>query len=108
STILPTLPFPAYSESNDLDQYFCSETLPIKERCRYWRDHGYETVVGIPFENSESYSVALNQLKSLRPEMLLFVDHLDEIKFLLPDEKELTWSKSGDDLASMVLANDDP
>ncbi|MCU8426167.1 hypothetical protein OC506_20220, partial [Vibrio vulnificus] len=40
STILPTLPFPAYSESNDLDQYFCSETLPIKERCSYWRDHG--------------------------------------------------------------------
>ncbi|ENP8411673.1 DUF3883 domain-containing protein [Vibrio alginolyticus] len=108
STILPTLPFPAYSESNDLDQYFCSETLPIKERCSYWRDHGYETVVGIPFENSESYSVALNQLKSLRPEMLLFVDHLDEIKFLLPDEKELTWSKSGDDLAAMVLANDVP
>ncbi|MCE2570538.1 DUF3883 domain-containing protein [Motilimonas eburnea] len=108
STILPTLPFPAYSESNDLEQFFYSQTFPIKERCSYWREVGYETVIGLPFEDNESFSVALQQLKSLRPEMLLFVDHLDEIKFLLPGEEERIWSKCGDDLAAMVLANDDP
>ncbi|WP_210458757.1 DUF3883 domain-containing protein [Vibrio crassostreae] len=108
STILPTLPFPAYSEWNDLDKFFCTETLRIKNKCSYWRDLGFETVVGIPFESSESFSTALEQLKSLRPEMLLFVEHLDEIKFLLPGEEEFTWSKSGNDSAAMVLANDDP
>lgn len=108
SIILPTLPFPAYSELNDLDQFFCSATFPIKERCHYWRAHGYETVIGIPFEDNESFSAALYQVKLLRPEMLLFVEYLDEIKFLLPGEEEQTWSKSGDDSAAIVLANDDP
>ncbi|MGI2104191.1 sacsin N-terminal ATP-binding-like domain-containing protein [Shewanella frigidimarina] len=108
STILPTLPFPGFSKTNDLDAFFCERSLPLKHRCQFWREQGYTTVVGIPFEHDESFSKAQQQIEALRPEMLLFVKHLDQIKFVLPEEKERVWSKEGNDAASMVLENDEP
>jgi hypothetical protein len=108
STILPTLPFPGFSKTNDLDAFFCERSLPLKHRCQYWREQNYTTVVGIPFEHAESFNKAQQQIEALRPEMLLFVNHLDQIKFVLPEEKERVWSKEGDDTAAMVLENDEP
>ncbi|AWY00763.1 hypothetical protein A8139_12860 [Marinomonas primoryensis] len=108
STILPTLPFPGFSKTNDLDVFFCELSLPLKHKCQYWREQGYTTVVGIPFEHAESFDKAQKQIKALRPEMLLFVNHLDQISFVLPEEKEHVWSKEGDDKVVMVLEDDEP
>ncbi|WP_394230699.1 DUF3883 domain-containing protein [Shewanella colwelliana] len=108
STILPSLPFPGFSKTNDLNAFFCERSLPLKNRCEYWLEQGYTTVVGIPFDQAESFNKALQQIEALRPEMLLFVNHLDQIKFVLPKEKERVWSKEGDDTAAMVLENDEP
>tara|TARA_R110001583_G_scaffold18601_1_gene73828 strand:+ start:20314 stop:24513 length:4200 start_codon:yes stop_codon:yes gene_type:complete len=107
-TILPTLPFPGFSKTNDLDVFFCERSLPLKQKCKYWREQGYTTVVGIPFKHDESFHKAQQQIKALRPEMLLFVNHLDQISFVLPEEKDRVWSKEGDDTAAMVLENDEP
>ncbi|WP_318466907.1 DUF3883 domain-containing protein [Photobacterium leiognathi] len=106
--ILPTLPFPGYSKKNDLDPLFFEDVKPLNQRCQYWREQGYTTVVGIPFDHAGSFNKALQQIKALRPEILLFVNYLDEIKFVIPEESERVWSKEGDDSAVMVLENDDP
>ncbi|KUI97521.1 sacsin N-terminal ATP-binding-like domain-containing protein [Vibrio sp. MEBiC08052] len=108
STILPTLPFPGFSASNNLDNYFCPDSLSIKERCDYWLENGFTTAIGIPFEREELFTFALQQINSLRPEMLLFVEYLDEVRFIVPDEKERIWSKDGNDSAVMVVENDEP
>ncbi|MGF1716764.1 DUF3883 domain-containing protein [Photobacterium chitinilyticum] len=108
SIILPTLPFPGFSQSNDLDDYLCPNGMIMKQKCEYWREQGYKTAIGIPFENEELFDKALRQLRALRPEMLLFVDYLDDVRFLIPGEDERVWSKDGDDSDSMVLENNEP
>lgn len=108
SIILPVLPFPGFSINNELDELFCEQSLPLMKRCQYWKAQDYTTVIGIPFSRPELFNNAIKQIEYLRPEMLLFVNSLDEVKFVLPGKEELIWSKEGNDSASMVLANDEP
>ncbi|SGZ19721.1 DUF3883 domain-containing protein [Moritella viscosa] len=106
--VLPVLPFPGFSQDNDINKFIDESNYELAGKCLYWKSEGYTTAIGIPFNNAEIYKKALLQLKSLRPETLLFVDSLDELHFLLPDEKERVWSKDGDANTSMVLENDHP
>jgi hypothetical protein len=106
--VLPVLPFPGFSQSNDIKNFLDESNYELAEKCLYWKNKGYTTAIAIPFNNADIYKKALQQLSILRPEILLFVDSLDELKFLLPNEQERIWSKDGDDTTKMVLENDSP
>ncbi|CAK2402064.1 Protein NO VEIN C-terminal domain-containing protein [Vibrio crassostreae] len=106
--VLPVLPFPGYSIDNDIHKFIDECNYELANRCLDWKSKGYTTAIAIPFNNDDIYDKALQQLSSLRPETLLFVDSLDELHFLLPNEQERVWSKDGDDTVKMVLTNDSP
>lgn len=106
--ILPKLPFPGFAVPAVVSDSVSQTTSFLFERCQYWKSLGYTTVIGIPFEKAESFSKAKQQIESLRPEMLLFVPYLDEVRFLLPENKSSVWSKEGDDDASLVMQDGEP
>ncbi|HAV1362919.1 TPA: DUF3883 domain-containing protein [Vibrio parahaemolyticus] len=106
--VLPVLPFPGYSTDNDIHEFIDERNYELADKCLDWKRKGYTTAIAIPFNNSDIYDKALQQLSSLRPETLLFVDSLDELLFLLPNEQERVWSKDGDDTAKRVLDNGSP
>lgn len=106
--ILPKLPFPGFPIPTAMSGSVSQTTSFLFERCQYWKSLGYSTVIGIPFEKAESFSKAMQQIESLRPEMLLFVPYLDEVRFLLPENKLSVWSKEGDDDASLVMQDGEP
>lgn len=106
--ILPKLPFPGFPIPIAVSGSVSQATSFLLERCQYWKSLGYTTVIGIPFEKAESFSKALQQIESLRPEMLLFVPYLDEVQFVLQEKSPSVWSKEGDDVASLVMQNGEP
>lgn len=106
--ILPKLPFPGFPIPTAMSGSVSKTTHFLFERCQYWKSMGYTTVIGIPFEKAESFSKAMQQIESLRPEMLLFVPYLDEVQFVLPEKKQSVWSKEGDDGASLVMQDGEP
>lgn len=106
--ILPKLPFPGFPIPTAMSGTVSQTTHFLFERCQYWKSLGYTTVIGIPFEKAESFSKAIQQIESLRPEMLLFVPYLDEVQFVLPEKKLSVWSKEGDDDAALVMHDGAP
>ncbi|SEA10374.1 DUF3883 domain-containing protein [Alkalimonas amylolytica] len=106
--ILPKLPFPGFPIPPSMSGSGSQITSFLFDRCLYWKSQGYTTVIGIPFENAESFSKAMQQIESLRPEMLLFVPYLDEVQFALPEKSPSVWSKEGDDDASLVMQDGEP
>lgn len=106
--ILPKLPFPGFPIPTAMSGSDSQITSFLFERCQYWKSQGYTTVIGIPFEKAESFTKAMQQIESLRPEMLLFVPYLDEVQFLLPEKNPSVWSKEGDDDASLVMQDGEP
>lgn len=107
--ILPLLPFPGYCESGQLDALIKEDAAKLLlSRCKTWRNEGYDTVVGMPFNHPNAYEAAKEQLSSLRPEILLFVDHLDELRFVTSNVPDRIWRFEGDDTLSMVTENNEP
>ncbi|MFV2044531.1 MAG: DUF3883 domain-containing protein [Anaerolineales bacterium] len=107
--VIPVLPFPGYSQHDDIGIFIEDKAVQqLHDRCLKWREEGYTTAIGMPFEEPVFFDHAHEQIKALRPEILLFVDHLDEVRFSLPEEEERIWSLEGDDLASMVMENEEP
>ncbi|PKN12438.1 MAG: hypothetical protein CVU69_08125 [Deltaproteobacteria bacterium HGW-Deltaproteobacteria-4] len=107
--ILPLLPFPGYSESGCLDPLLANNSATlIFERCKAWREKGYDTIVGMPFDRPNAYKSAKKQLKILRPEVLLFVTNLAEIRFVTPNTVDRMWRLEGNDDLSMVIQNGEP
>ncbi|MDD2883095.1 MAG: DUF3883 domain-containing protein [Rhodoferax sp.] len=107
--ILPLLPFPSYSETGQLDDQAggAAEKL-ILERCKFWSEGGYDTVVGMPFDQPNAFDAARKQLDNLRPEILLFVSNLKELRFITADRAERIWRSEGDANLSMITQNDEP
>lgn len=106
--VIPLLPFPSYNESGDVVSLVENEPARvILGRCQHLRQQGYDTVVGMPFDNPDSYTTAREQIEKLRPEILLFVKHIGELRFLLKDVLRV-WSLEGEDSLSLVLENDLP
>lgn len=107
--VAPLLPFPAYSKTGQIDALV--EDGPAKvvlARCQMWRKEGYDTAVGMVFDKPEMHQSAQEQIHKLRPEILLFVDHLRELRFLETGADERIWRFEGNDALSMVLENDVP
>ncbi|QXE85551.1 DUF3883 domain-containing protein [Geomonas nitrogeniifigens] len=107
--ILPILPFPSYCETGRVDDLAggAAEKL-ILERCKLWREEGYDTVMGMPFDQPNAFYAARKQLDNLRPEILLFVSNLKEVRFITEDCPERTWRSEGDANLSMITQNDEP
>lgn len=108
--VIPILPFPGYKQDGCIDDFIedNSAAQRLLERCESWREKNYSTAIGMPFEDPSFYAAALKQIKLLRPEILLFVEHLNEIRFLIPEEDERVWLLDGKDTASMVIENNEP
>ncbi len=107
--VIPVLPFPGYNERGAIDALIEDEAARrLLDRCSAWRQEGYTTAIGMPFTEPEFFDAAYDQIEALRPEVLLFVDHLDEVRFLVPEKEERVWLQDGDDYASMVLENQEP
>ena len=107
--ILPILPFPSYSKTGQLDDLTDNDGEKIVlDRCKFWREEGYDTVVGMPFDQPNAFDAALKQIENLRPEILLFVSNLKELRFLSVDRAERTWKSEGDANLSMITENDEP
>ncbi len=106
--ILPKLPFPGFPIPTSMPGSGSQTASSLLDRCQFWKSQGYTTVIGIPFEKAESFNKAMQQIESLRPEMLLFVPYLDEVQFILPEKSPSVWSKTGDDDASQVMQDGIP
>lgn len=107
--ILPLLPFPCYSETGHLDDLVESGAgKQILDRCKFWGDEGYDTVVGMPFDRPDAFDAVSQQLDDLRPEILLFVSNLRELKFVCADQPERIWEYESNTNLSMITENSVP
>ncbi len=106
--IIPLLPFPSFTADGSLESLISDKKeLLFLESCKSWRDKGFDTVIGIPFQQQETFIAARKQMESLRPEILLFVKHLKKIRFSIFGSPEKIWTKEGDNLA-IITENNDP
>lgn len=104
--IMPLLPFPLYSEDgNLLARIEDKRAQSIFERCEVLHLEGYDTVIGMPFDNTNGYEAASTQLDEIRPEILLFSRHLGELCFRRDGEDHIIWTLTGNDEVAEVLAN---
>ena len=109
SRVIPILPFPGYSRINNIDSLIGhSAALTLLSRCQEWIDAGYTTAIGMPFDNEKAHQAALNQIDNLRPEILLFVSHLNELRFVISDRKDRVWRLEGSDDAALVTKDGEP
>ena len=106
--VTPVLPFPGYNQTNNIDSLIeHSAALTLLSRCQEWVDAGYTTSIGMPFDNEEAHQAALKQIDNLRPEILLFVDHLDELRFVISGREDKSWHLEGSDDAALVTENNE-
>lgn len=107
--ILPLLSFPGYTCNGQIETIISSESAAvIFKRCKEWRKNGYDTAIGMPFDRADSYDAAKKQLDLLRPEILLFVKHLGELRFITSDFDDRTWRIEGGDELLIVTENNEP
>lgn len=107
--ILPLLPFPGFNESGKIEPLVTDHAaMSLLVRGRELRDSGYDTVVIMPFDQPGAFDAAKKQIDNLRPEILLFVNHLEELKFIIPGEEPKRWQLEGNDTLSLVMENEDP
>ncbi|HPD61296.1 MAG TPA: hypothetical protein PKV48_06010, partial [Thermodesulfobacteriota bacterium] len=81
--ILPALAFPAFINNGDKHQ--------IYKLCSELRLQGYDTVIGMPFDKTTSFANAKNEIKLLKPEILLFTDNIEEFSIIAPNKNEIVW-----------------
>jgi hypothetical protein len=107
--VVPLLPFPGYTESGHLDSFIKTDSAAlIYSQCRAWRKRGYDTALGMPFDRPHFYKEAKEQLEALRPEVLLFVEYLVELRFVASGTADRVWRIDGNENLSMVTENDEP
>jgi hypothetical protein len=106
--ILPLLPFPLYSESG----YLAADLIDERARAIFGRceellieGEGYDTVIGMPFDIIDGHTLASNQIDEIRPEILLFAQHLCEICFHRNGHAPVTWRREGSADEAEVLAD---
>lgn len=92
SGLAPLLPFPV--DLSVIDQANVVENTALFERCQQLRVDGYQTIIGMPFDREHSYENALNQLKQLRSEFLLFSDAIELLSIsVVPKSEGEGWEK---------------
>lgn len=105
--VIPLLPFPGHSRSGDLSSIVVrDESRRILNRCEALIGGDFTTAIGMPFGRSNAKAAAQSQLASLRPEILLFAEHLGELTFGPPSGETQTWTRHESDGITRVLSGD--
>lgn len=92
---VPLLSFPAVLDAGTMRDPGKDDRWSIMwERAAQLR-RAYDTVVALPFADSGAAELALEELRSLSPELLLFLQNLTEIAIETP-EKRSVWHASRD------------
>jgi len=81
--ILPALAFPAFINEGHTQQ--------IYDLCEELRYQDYDTVIGMPFDNTAYFVTAKDEISLLKPEILLFTDNIEEFSLTMPDQNEIVW-----------------
>jgi len=99
--ILPSLAFPSFINNGHDHLLF--------DLCEKLRRQDYDTVIGMPFDNPDSYVTAKNEIDLLKPEILLFTDNIEELSLTLPDQKDIVWRivDQGKDTKSIQVSSGD-
>lgn len=96
--LVPTLPFPSFMGENSIWDHKSDENIwkaiPLLTSIR---GNGYDTVIGLPFEDQRYYEEAKQQLQALRSVLLLFVESLDELEIRIEGKPYRQWKVSGRD-----------
>ncbi len=106
--VLPLLPFPLYTPDGDLTAHLDDRVRRMYERCKALLSEGYDTAIAMPFDVPRGFVAAVEQMKEIGPEILLFAQHLGELCFRQNAEPDVTWRREGDEALTSVLANDVP
>ena len=93
----PLLPFPLDLNVNESLKYL--EGCQIFSRCEQLKSEGFDTIIGMPFDNDRAYENAQHQLDQLRPEFLLFAEGLSQLEILIIEDDTMptehkSWSAS--------------
>ena len=108
SFIAPILVFPSYSENADLSNINLNPThRDIFGKCLNFLSIGYNTAIGMPFDQPNAYEIAKKQITALSPELLLFIPHIEEIIIKQEDAPEIHWRRESDEKHVRVLINGD-
>jgi hypothetical protein len=109
--ILPMLSFPFSAEDGDLSSHLLDDQARgLLARCQQMLDDGYDTAIGMPFDQPKSHGAVIAQIDQLRPEILLFVRNIKELQFRNQGQTGFIWRldpEAPDGLVS-VLSNDKP
>jgi len=77
----PLLPFPL--DLNLPESHRFLQQSQLFSRCETVKASGFDTVIGMPFDNASAFSNAFNQLEQLRPEFLLFAEGIEQLDLLI-------------------------
>jgi hypothetical protein len=108
--VVPLLAFPGFSPDGDLTHFLDEKQNIIYSRCRELQEAGYDTVIGMPFDEAESVRAAVEkQVRCLRPEVLLFASSLAELEIVVDGELPACWRRPepGGVTSRVYLGTDD-
>jgi hypothetical protein len=100
--VVPLLAFPGFSPDADLTHFLDDTQVAIYSRCRELRETGYDTVIGMPFDGKSLVAAARNQVRLLRPEILLFATSLADLEIVVEGEPSELWRSEPEGVASRV------
>jgi hypothetical protein len=87
--IIPLLTFPNIPSDGVLKPYMDNDCQKaVLKNCKQLIIEGFDTIIGMPFDKPEFYARALEQLKKLGHETLLFAPDLGEIEIRIESEEE--------------------
>lgn len=107
--ICPLLAFPIYTENSDISLYLqTTGERQLYQRCVELREQGLDTCIAMPFSEDGLYEEVENQIALLNPEILLFVNHLQEVKFYNEGVLQRVWNVESQDDLKLVNENGEP
>ena len=104
--VVPLLTFPCIPADGCL-QSVLNETKQeaIYKRCKELQDKGFDTIIGMPFENQSDFELALEQIQGLGHETLLFAPNLEKLEIHISSDVEILHIWTKDSNGKKVLIN---
>lgn len=108
---IPLLPFPIHLNSRTNKAYV--EDSDLLARCEALKSEGFDTVIAMPFDRSNSFENACQQLQQLRPEFLLFSEWIETLSVSIKNNQndqaiiDKTWNSLLQDDDTVLLLTQD-
>lgn len=104
--VLPFLLFPLFTQDGDLmSQLEEQEAKVLFARSEELLVEGFNTVIGMPFDDGTKVVRASEQMAHVRPEVLLFAKNLGELRFRHADGTSTIWKRLDQGDVTEVEAN---